>query len=314
MVVLDRASDMSGHQPHIGIVTGEKTPELTPDGQAVMSELRRRGFVTEPVRWTDTFENWSAFDVLLVRSCWEYYQKPNSFRQWLAERADAVVLNDPEVIRWNMHKFYLRDLVEAGVSAVPTAYVECGSDVTLDALATSRGWTDVVVKPAIGTSSHDVWRATNPFSADAEQRFQTHATENDLLVQQFAPEITDGELSFVFFAGEFSHASRSVPDVGEFRAHHSFGAVSEQFDPSRQLVTQASNVLQTASDVLPVDVTELVYARVDGLERNGEFELLEFELIEPYLGLSRDENAVETFVDAIDAALDRRARTLTRGP
>ena len=312
MVAADRASDMSAHQLHIGIVTGETAPELTPDGQAVMSELARRGFATEPVRWNDTSENWSAFDALLVRSCWEYYQNPGAFRRWLAERAHSVVLNDPEVIRWNMHKFYLRDLVGAGVSAVPTAYVERGSDVTLGTLASSRGWTDVVVKPAIGTSSHDVWRATNPFSADVEQRFQAHATESDLLVQQFAPEITDGELSFVFFGGEFSHASRSVPDSGEFRAHHSFGAVSERFEPSRQLLTQASNVLQTASDVLPVDVTELVYARVDGIERNGEFELLELELIEPYLGLSRGENAVEMFVDAIEAALDRRTKTLAR--
>ncbi|WP_255192539.1 hypothetical protein [Natronobeatus ordinarius] len=44
------------------------------------------------------------------------------------------------------------------------------------------------------------------------------------------------------------------------------------------------------------------YARVDGLERGGAFELMELELIEPYLGLVRS-GAVERFADEIEAAL-----------
>ena len=69
--------------PRLGIVTGERVPRLTEDGQAVGSELRNRGWSVEPVVWTDEDIDWTNFDVALVRSCWEYHTRPDAFRKWL---------------------------------------------------------------------------------------------------------------------------------------------------------------------------------------------------------------------------------------
>ena len=75
------------------------------------------------------------------------------------------------------------------------------------------------------------------------------------------------------------------------------------YDPDAHLVEQAADALRTACDLLDVDTVDLPYARVDGVERDGEFLLLELELVEPHLGLGYGEGSVRRFADAIETAL-----------
>jgi len=291
-----------------GIVTGAEAPELTKDGQRLLAALQEQRHTVDPVRWDDPSVNWEQYDCLIIRSCWQYYMDREAFHDWIdtVDQYGVHVLNAPGVLRWNMHKYYLRDLERANVSVIPTEYVDQGSNVELGTVLERPGWTDAVVKPAVGTSSHDIWRVTTPVESAGATRFRDQLSETDVLVQQFVPEIAQGELSFVFFGGQFSHAYRSFPATDDFRAHPNFGGSVEPDDPSETLVDEASEVMYTASSVLSLDATEFVYARVDGVERAGEFELMELELIEPYLGLSMSEGAVDRFVEAIRTALRRR--------
>ncbi len=303
------SSDMPSTDVHrIGIVTGEVAPDLSDDGQKLQSVLQARGFDVEPVVWDESSVEWATYDVLVVRSCWHYHIRPAQFRAWLetVDALDVVVLNPPNVCRWNMHKFYLRELEEAGVPVIPTEYVDRGSDVDLDALLERRGWTDAVVKPAVGTSADGVWRVTAPVGSDAIGRFQDHRSKADLLVQRFVPEIARGELSFVFFGGAYCHAFRSVPTTGDFRAHPNFGGTVEPLDPAPGLEVQAREVVSSACDLRSMDPASLAYARVDGVELAGEFTLMELELIEPYLGIGMSDGALDPFAETIVTTLRRR--------
>lgn len=293
----------------VGIVTGEAAPNLSENGQALLAELRERGLSAEPVLWSDSQVDWSAFDALVVRSCWEYHTRPDCFRDWLrsVENTDAVLLNPAEVIRWNLHKFYLRDLAERGVSVLPTAWVERSTDVDLQTVLRENGWREAVVKPAVGTSSTGVWRTSVAEASDQQERFETLVSDGDVLVQEFAPEITDGERSLVFFEGSFSHAVRSLPTTGEFRSHPSYGGTTEPYEPPREIVSQATEVLQIACDGLGVAPTDLPYARVDGIERENDLLLMELELVEPYLSLDASEGALDAFADAIVSQLERHS-------
>ncbi|ODR81543.1 hypothetical protein BG842_04370 [Haladaptatus sp. W1] len=239
----------------LGIVTGERAPELSENGRSVQAELRDRGWAAEPVIWTDEDIDWSRFDVALVRSCWNYHIRPDAFREWTetVEEAGVTLLNPGEVVRWNMHKFYLRELAAEGVDILPTAWVERGSDGNLRTVLRKNDWQEAVVKPAIGTSSANAWRTSVDEAADRQEEFET-----------------------------------LVADRG---------------------------VLETACEILDIDPVSLPYARVDGLERDGdnrdggddeqtgEFHLMELELIEPYLSLDAREGSVATFADAIESAI-----------
>lgn len=297
-----------GETTRTGIVTGEGALGLTADGQRLRDALHDRGHTVDAVRWDAPSVNWEQYDCLIVRSCWQYYTDSDAFRDWIdtVDQDGIHVLNDPDVLRWNIHKSYLRDLARSEVPVVPTKYVDQGSKVDLGTLLDRSGWTDAVVKPAVGTSSHDVWRVKTPVEPAPATRFGDQLSETDVLVQQFMPEVDEGELSIVFFGGEFSHAYRSVPAPTDFRAHPNFGGTVEPADPPGSIVDDATTVLSATGTELSVDTTELVYARVDGVVREEQFQLMEVELIEPYLGLSMSEGIADRFVEAIVTALSPR--------
>lgn len=294
---------MSYNSTRLGIVTGEEAPELTEDGQALTAALDERDINAESVQWRASHD-WTAFDALVIRSCWEYYRDPTMFEAWLETVASAppVVYNPVDVVRWNAHKFYLRDLRSEGVQTLETAFVEQSSDRDLGAILDERGWDEAVVKPAVGTSSEGVFRVSSTTADEHRGDYDDLRADGDVLVQRFAPEVTDGERSFVFFRGDYSHANRSIPAEGDYRAHPDFGGRTEPYEPPARTIDDAAGVLQAAADCLGIDVGDLLYARVDGVERGGEFLLMELELIEPYLGL-REGGAVEQFADAIHAVL-----------
>jgi hypothetical protein len=81
-----------------------------------------------------------------------YVVRPEQFRRWLRDLDDAgvVVHNPTTALRWNMHTSYLIDLAAREVPVVPTELVHRGDERSLARSRAERGWTDVVLKPAIG--------------------------------------------------------------------------------------------------------------------------------------------------------------------
>jgi hypothetical protein len=295
------------------VVTGEKAPDLTEDGRAVAAALRDRGFSVDPAVWSDPGVEWGAFDVALVRSCWDYHTDPAAFGEWLStlSAGGVTALNPIPALRWNRHKFYLRDLGEAGVPVLPTAFVEADADADLEATLRGRGWDEAVVKPAVGTSSAGVWRTSRESASGEQAQFERTLSAGDALVQAFAPEVHDGERSLVFFEGEFAYGKTVHPEPGEFRTHPDYGGTVAFHDPPEDVVAGAREALVTGADLAGVDPRDLPYARVDGIVRDGEFRLMELELIEPYLGLEAA-GTVEGFADAVASAVRRRGLAARR--
>jgi hypothetical protein len=93
------------------------------------------------------------------------------------------------------------------------------------------------------------------------------------------PEVqTLGECSLIFLGGEFSHAIRKFPATGDFSVQTQFGGTVWATAAKSQFVDDAAAVLEAMGE-------RTLYARVDGIERDGEFVLMELELIEPVLFL-----------------------------
>jgi hypothetical protein len=74
--------------------------------------------------WDDADIDWGAFDLVVIRSTWDYVPRVGTFLAWAARVAAATSLLNPlEVIRWNVDKAYLADLASAGLAVIPTT---CG--------------------------------------------------------------------------------------------------------------------------------------------------------------------------------------------
>jgi len=282
----------------LGIITGESAPQLTDDGRAVRQTLEQRGIEVTPLLWTDRSVDWSSYDAVLFRSCWEYHTDPDQFRTLLTELsgADVAVYNPPVAIEWNMHKSYLLALEAAGISTPSTVVVEAGTEASLESMLDQQGWANAVIKPAIGASSTGVWQSSRDEAAAHSDRFRTALQNSDLLIQEYLPEISTGERSAVFMRGEYSHAWNDIPEDDDFSA---FDKTDLTYEPTAAIREQTKSVVETACDQIGCRPAQLPYARVDYVEHEESILLLELELIEPYLGLVRTEEGVDRFVSAV---------------
>ena len=248
----------------IALVTWSGLPELAADDRLLLEHLPARA-----VAWDDEAVDWNAFDAIVLRSTWDYHKRIDEFRAWI-DRLDASgarLWNPPALLRWNTHKRYLIDLAARGVNVVPTILVPSGSRF--------------VTKPAVSATA-----------------YRTNVVENaepsDLLLQPFIDEVVSGgEWSLIFFAGAFSHAVIKRTRTGDFRVQSDFGGSFERAQPDASLIADAQDVLHAVEE-------PWLYARVDGVVRDGRLLLMELEMTEPSLFL--DAAAAARFADAIAKA------------
>lgn len=281
--------------PDVALVTYAGLPDLNPDDHPLRDALHARGAQAHAVQWDDSRIDWSRYDVVVLRSCWDYHRRTAEFRGWLTARErDATPMWNPvPVVQWNLDKSYLRDLQAAGNAVPDTIWIEPGRAPRLAELVVARPWTRAVVKPRISLSAHDTWVTDRDGAAHDQERFDSLVAERGALVQEFVPEVTrDGELSLIYIAGRFSHAVRKRAGPDDFRVQHQYGGSAEPVAPSAVAQRGAARAL----DVLP---GSWLYARVDGVEREGRFLVMELEAIEPELFLVWSPEAAARLASAI---------------
>ena len=278
----------------IAILTCEKLPDLNPEDQNIITELAKHNIEAKAIIWDDKTVNWTDFDYLIFRNTWDYFEKETEFKIWLdqIEKLGIKTLNPIAIIQQNIHKFYLRDLQKLGVTILPTVFIDKTNHLNLTELIPSH-WKKAVIKPAFSAGSY----LTEVFDVSEIQaiteKYKSIATEKELLLQEFMPEIqTIGETSFIFFNKKFSHAVNKKPVDGDFRVQSLFGGQYTLVQPTTTLIEKAQKIVNTFPD-------DLLYARVDGIIINSELHLMEIECIEPDLYFNLSENALQRFVNAI---------------
>ena len=266
---------------NVGLVTYDKFPDLTDDDRPLIDEFKRVGFQAQPVRWDDMRIRWTDYDALVLRSCWDYHLRSAEFTKWLQhiEHAGVRLWNPYVVVRWNLHKRYLRQLASRGILIPHTVWINRGGHEPLSQIMQKAGWREAMVKPAISASATETWRTTVDGAADGA-RFAELALGNDLLVQEIVPEIAAvGEWSLVFIDGKFSHAAMKRPASGDFRVQSEHGGSAEPARAPKDLVSRGI----TITDEIPAG---WLYARIDGVVTSRGFMLMEVECIEPHLFFS----------------------------
>lgn len=286
----------TGRRACVGFATDGERGAFTPDDALGAAALERRGVRVRSVVWSRPLD--PEVEVVLLRSTWDYHLRLAEFLRWIdgLEGRGIPLWNRPDTVRRNVDKRYLEGLARRGVPVVPSREVHRGSQWTLRAVLEESGWTEAVVKPAVSGGGWRTWRTRG--EPDDEARFAEQLAMADCLVQPFAPEIQDpGEWSLIFFDGVFSHAAMKRPAPGDFRVQEEFGGTKVRGAPPPALISQAERVLALAGE-------RTLYARVDGVVRKGQLQLLELELVEPSLYLDVVPEAAERFADAVVRWLD----------
>ena len=212
----------------------------------------------------------------------------------------TTVHNSPEIVRWNMDKRYLRDLVTAGIPVIPTTFVESVED-----LEQARLGPDVMVKPTVSAGSNDTARFVD--DPEAARVFAKAILDSDraVMVQPYESAIDEmGETGLLYFSGQFSHAFCKGAIFRNGDATHNGLYVEEEITPRQPSIHElelGDRVIQMAAGrfgALPA------YARVDMVSSpDGSASIMEVELIEPSLFLHVDEHAATNAARALAALL-----------
>src|SRR5215216_2378579 len=193
-----------GTRPYLALVTSEGFANLYEDDLLLVEALDEIGIGSRPAIWSDASIDWLGFDALVIRTPWDYFERPREFRAWLDARIASRVLmcNSSEILDWNFDKRYLQDLAAAGISLVPTIVVPQGECPDIPALARARGWDEIVVKPSISGGAYRTYRFRLEDAGRYHEEIERILLDRGLLIQPFLPEILSaGELSLLFFDG-----------------------------------------------------------------------------------------------------------------
>jgi hypothetical protein len=285
------------------IATCSALPNLDPDDRLLVDALTAVDVRAKAAVWTDPLQDWSAAAVTVIRSTWDYHESVPAFTCWV-ERVASVsrILNAAAAVRWNAHKFYLRDLWEKGVPIVPTVWLERGSRTNLTNIIREQGWSSAVVKPAYGASADGV-RFVGPQSEQREggQRYVDHLLrEQDGLLQPYFRSVSEYlERALVFIGGTYSHAVTKRPFM-----HANIDLAARAGVPAGSAgevpVEATAREVAIATQALEASGFSSTYARVDLLRDEADsVRVLEVELIEPALYLFAQPGAAEKLARAI---------------
>lgn len=275
----------------VALATAAQLPDLDEDGAALLEALDAEGVQAAPVVW-DSGADWAAYDLVVVRSTWDYDRRREQFLAWAA--SVPRLANPADVLAWNTDKTYLQALASAGVPVVETTWLVPG-----DVFTPPAG--PYVVKPTVSAGARDT--AAYDGGADATAHVQRLlAAGRPVMVQPYLPQVDVlGETSVLCFEGEVSHAASksALLQVG--------AGVRNDID-SRAFVTPAEPTraqVDLAKAALAVVGQPLLYARVDLVPGPEGPLLLELELTEPSLFLRHAEGATARFAAAVRRRADQ---------
>ena len=267
----------------IALATCRHFPDGDPDDALLTAALPEARFAV----WDDPSVHWAAFDLVVIRSTWDYQDRRDAFLDWA--RSVPRLVNPPEVVEWNTDKRYLAEVP----GAVDTTFIAPG-----DAFAPPGG--DYVVKPSVSAGTRDTARFGPGEDARAAALVAgIHASGRTVMVQPYLHAVDgDGETALLYFDGVFSHAIRKGPLLQSGADPHEDVFAAEDITPRDPPADE-----RALSDDVVAHVRrrfgDLAYARVDVVRGPDGPQLLELELTEPSLFFAQGDGAARRFAQAL---------------
>ena len=287
--------------PSCAFLTIADMGDFVSDDDLAADLLRARGWLVDVLPW-DQARDWSRYNLVIIRTTWDYFDRPARFLETLAsiEGSGAMLRNSLALVRWNLDKHYLGDLESWNVPIVPTTFAErLSSREELVSHFLNFDTEELIIKPLISANAFDTYHLSCADFESFMPGLEAVFGSRPYMAQPFMPFIkSEGEYSLIYFIGQFSHAIIKTPTDGDFRVQEEHGGLITAVSPPQAALALGQNALDALDDVP-------LYARVDLVRlKEYDFRIMEFELIEPSLYLRMDPAAPGRFAEALTAVLN----------
>lgn len=261
--------------------------------EMLIKPFAAKGYDAEMISWKASV-NWGDFESVIVRATWDYQDHFEEFEKTLEKinSSGARLLNPLEIMKWNFSKMYLQMLKEKGIEIIPSHFANnFDFDLAYD-LYKKYECKEIIIKPCVSANSDDTFRLDVSELCNQTQYLKELFNGRDHMYQPFIPSvIQNGEYSLFYFGGEFSHAILKTPKDGDFRVQEEHGGSLKRISPNEQMLLAAEKIIK---EIQPCPL----YARIDLVEYQDKYLLMEVELIEPSLYFNLDDESAGRFVEA----------------
>jgi len=248
----------------------------------IVPAFATQGMQVDLIRWRDAAEKAEGYDAMLPLLVWDYFEgNEAAFKAEMAKvESKTKLFNTFKTLSGNSNKSYLDTLEHQGAPVIPTITVDRVTETGVARAFEELETDTLVIKPQVGGGAwrQVLYKKGDPFPSKDE------LPPESAMIQAFLPSVLEeGEYSFLYFGGKFSHGLIKRPKKGDYRIQSLYGGTEETYEPSPKERASARAVLNA------LDFTPL-YVRVDLLRgRDGKLKLIELEMIEPYLYLAHAE-------------------------
>lgn len=263
------------------------------DDLALKTALKNNGYAVEIIAWDDEGYDFSRARLAIIRSCWDYDQRVDEFLQKMRNISQyCKLINSLAVITDNSNKYYLRDLESKGIRIVPVAFVEnIGQVITvLRGLEVKQ----IVIKPVVSASGRDTYLVNREDEDSVIEVAAPILRTKGVMLQPYISTIkTLGEKSTVVIDGTPVYTMLKKPAEGNFLVHQHHGGTYVETQIGAEEQEFVKQIISTFTE-------RPVYMRIDYLfDEKEEPMLLELELIEPNLYLSKSELALKGLTEKL---------------
>lgn len=278
-------------KPRVCLYGCEKLSGLSDEEKPLLLALENMGFSLEVRSWESGISQ--NCDIHVLRNTWSYHTNHEDFFSFLdqLDGSDGLVLNPVELVRWNLNKRYLLHLSARGVPVIETLFFK--GDLPKDRPSFLKEHERVVVKPSVSADSYRTELSRWDELEKKDQDYWELDQGVQWMLQPYCEAIEEeGEISLIYFGGKPSHAVRKIPFEGDFRVQDTYGGKAVEAQFTDEFLSIGGKV-HSALDHQPS------YSRVDLVLRNGNWLLMELELVEPSLFFDHDEESAGRFAREI---------------
>ncbi|MBX2861487.1 MAG: hypothetical protein KTR14_09635 [Vampirovibrio sp.] len=230
-----------------------------------------------------------------------------NFLNWIQdlEQAAIPVENPAGLMRWLLHKSYLKAFEAVGVPIVPSTFLSKDEHADQVLKPFIENEEPIVLKPCISASGKGLFyiRDKKDFM---EQRdaIESAFKQNDYILQPFLPDIkTAGEWSLIYIDGEYSHAVHKLPGQSSILVQSEYGGTARAKEPPEDIVSFGGRVIQSLPEAFFKAVGQtlqtLLYVRVDIIPTQSGCFLAECEGVEPQLYFRQKPGSDMKFAEAL---------------
>ncbi len=267
------------------ILTTDKInfPDLNSENLSIIKTCEKNNICPTLLSWHDFNPELKYSSPILIRTVWDYSEHIEEFREFLLKlkKSSNVVINNVDTILWNIDKTYLFQLEKKGIKIVPAKYYPKGCEIKVIEKS--------VLKPTIGLGSQ---------KALLLNENESITVDYDSILTTFRESIYEGEKSIIVIQGKAKLQINKYPNNNDWRVQPQYGGKYKVMDKIDDDAAKfAEIVYKTVHSIYPNK--NFIYTRVDMLIFNQQYELLEFEAIEPSLYGDLSTKATQALVDSI---------------